>query len=96
MKNIIAPISGLTLLCISSQALIAQQKAQPNMIYILADDLGYGDLGCYGQTKFHTPNIDKMAAEGVQFMQHYTACSVSAPARCGGDDAALARGYCDE
>lgn len=82
MKNSLIPISSLTLLCITSPAIIAQQQ-KPNVIYILADDLGYGDLGCYGQTKFQTPNIDKMADDGVQFMQHYSACTVSAPARCG-------------
>ena len=45
-----------------------QQENRPkdlNVIYILADDLGYGDLGCYGQTKIHTPNIDRLAAEGM-------------------------------
>ena len=46
-----------------------QQENRPkdlNVVYILADDLGYGDLGCYGQTKIHTPNIDRLAAEGLQ------------------------------
>ncbi|WP_289055963.1 sulfatase-like hydrolase/transferase, partial [Carboxylicivirga marina] len=45
---------------------------QPNVICILADDLGYGDLSCYGQTKFSTPNIDKLAAKGIKFTQHYS------------------------
>lgn len=53
-----------------------------NVIYILADDLGYGDIGCYGQQKIHTPNIDRMAAEGMLFTQHYAGCTVSAPSRC--------------
>lgn len=53
-----------------------------NVIYILADDLGYGDLGCYGQQKIVTPNLDKMAAEGMLFTQHYAGCTVSAPSRC--------------
>ncbi len=53
----------------------------PNIIYILADDLGYGDLSCYGQTKFKTPNIDKMADEGMLFTQHYAGCTVCAPSR---------------
>ena len=61
------------------------QQEQPakdlNVIYILADDLGYGDLGCYGQTKIHTPNIDRLAAEGLLFTQHYAGCTVSAPSR---------------
>lgn len=53
----------------------------PNIVYILADDLGYGDLSCYGQQKFSTPNIDRLAAEGMLFTQHYTGCTVSAPSR---------------
>jgi arylsulfatase A len=53
----------------------------PNIIYILADDLGYGDLSCYGQQKFKTPNIDKLATQGMLFRQHYTGCTVSAPSR---------------
>ena len=61
-----------------------QQENRPkdlNVIYILADDLGYGDLGCYGQTQIHTPNIDRLAAEGMLFTQHYAGCTVSAPSR---------------
>lgn len=53
----------------------------PNIIYILADDLGYGDLVCYGQEKISTPNLDRMAREGMQFMQHYAGSTVSAPSR---------------
>ncbi|MCL3850555.1 MULTISPECIES: arylsulfatase [Parabacteroides] len=53
-----------------------------NVIYILADDLGYGDIGCYGQLKIKTPNIDRMAQEGMLFTQHYAGCTVSAPSRC--------------
>ena len=59
-----------------------RREVPMNVIYILADDLGYGDLGCYGQTKIHTPNIDKMAKEGMLFTQHYAGCTVSAPSRC--------------
>jgi arylsulfatase A len=54
---------------------------QPNIIYILADDLGYGDLSCYGQTKFSTPNIDKLANQGMLFTQHYSGSTVCAPSR---------------
>ena len=56
-------------------------KSKPNVIYILADDLGYGDLSCYGQEKFITPNIDKLAKEGMLFTQNYAGCSVCAPSR---------------
>src|ERR1044071_7416374 len=48
----------------------------------MADDLGYGDLGCYGQTKIKTPNIDKLAAEGMRFTDAYAGCTVCAPSRC--------------
>lgn len=53
----------------------------PNIIYILADDLGYGDLSCYGQQKFATPNIDRLAKEGMLFTQHYSGSTVCAPSR---------------
>ncbi len=55
---------------------------RPNIIYILADDLGYGDLSCYGQTKFQTPNIDRLASEGMKFTHHYSGSTVCAPSRC--------------
>ncbi|MEZ6131750.1 MAG: arylsulfatase [Planctomycetaceae bacterium] len=54
---------------------------RPNVIYILADDLGYGDLSCYGQQKFKTPNIDRLAAEGLQFTNHYSGNTVCSPSR---------------
>ena len=54
----------------------------PNIIFILADDLGYGDLGCYGQKVIQTPNIDKLAAEGMRFTDHYAGSTVCAPSRC--------------
>lgn len=53
----------------------------PNIIYILADDLGYGDLSCYGQQLFSTPNIDQLAARGMRFRQHYSGNTVCAPSR---------------
>jgi len=60
----------------------AEPEGRPNIIYILADDLGYGDIGCYGQTKIKTPAIDRLAAEGMRFTQHYAASTVCAPTRC--------------
>ncbi|MGL5682870.1 MAG: arylsulfatase [Marinifilaceae bacterium] len=59
-----------------------QQPKQPNIIYILADDLGYAELGCYGQGKIETPNIDRLAARGMKFMNNYAGAAVSAPSRC--------------
>src|SRR5262245_41390340 len=55
---------------------------KPNIIFILADDLGYGDLGCYGQKKIKTPHLDKMAAQGLRFRQFYAGSTVCAPSRC--------------
>ncbi len=55
---------------------------QPNVILILADDLGRGDLGCYGQKHIRTPNLDRMAAEGMKLMDHYSGNAVCAPSRC--------------
>lgn len=75
------------ILATASQAVFAQQdktptRAKPNLIYILADDLGYGELGCYGQKYIETPNIDRLAAEGMKFTQHYSGSPVCAPSRC--------------
>ncbi len=60
----------------------AKHKKKPNIVYILADDLGYAELGCYGQKKIKTPNIDKLATEGMRFTQHYSGNPVCAPSRC--------------
>jgi arylsulfatase A-like enzyme len=59
----------------------AHAAAPPNVIYILADDLGYGDLSCYGQTKFQTPHIDRLASEGLRFTAHYSGNTVCSPSR---------------
>ncbi len=58
------------------------ESKQPNIVFVLADDLGYGDLGCYGQEKIKTPDLDRMAAEGMRFTQHYAGSTVCAPSRC--------------
>ena len=55
--------------------------SRPNIVYILADDLGYGDLGCYGQRTIATPHIDQLAREGLRFTQHYAGNSVCTPSR---------------
>jgi arylsulfatase A len=60
---------------------IGLATAKPNIIFIIADDLGYGDLGCYGQKTIKTPVLDKLAAEGVRFTQHYSGSTVCAPSR---------------
>src|SRR5688500_52936 len=55
---------------------------KPNIAFIVADDLGYGDLGCYGQSKIQTPRLDRLASEGMRFTQHYAGNAVCAPSRC--------------
>jgi arylsulfatase A-like enzyme len=65
----------------ASSRLLAQAK-KPNIVFILADDLGYGDLGCYGQQQVQTPNIDRMASKGMRFTQAYAGSTVCAPSRC--------------
>jgi len=57
-------------------------RRPPNVVFILADDLGYGDLGCYGQQLIHTPNLDRMARDGLRFTQCYSGSTVCAPSRC--------------
>ncbi len=86
-KAIILPIILLVLVIAGCNSKTNDKKdpatvQKPNIIYILADDLGYGDLSCYGQTKFQTPNIDQLAQEGIMFTQHYSGSTVCAPSRC--------------
>ncbi|PIB39342.1 arylsulfatase [Maribacter sp. 4G9] len=71
----------LILGCKEEQTTKAPKPQKPNIIYILADDLGYGELGVYGQEKIETPNIDALAQSGMLFTQHYTSAPVCAPAR---------------
>lgn len=65
IKRILSAIATIGL--INSLSFAADK---PNVIYILADDLGYGDLSCYGQTKLETPNIDRLSSEGLRFTEH--------------------------
>ena len=85
MKKTPVVRNGISLGICASLALIScgrkSDNELPNIVYILADDLGYGDLSCYGQNKFSTPNIDRLASQGMLFKQHYTGCTVSAPSR---------------
>ncbi|MEO1995438.1 MAG: arylsulfatase [Planctomycetaceae bacterium] len=60
----------------------AEISDRPNIVYILADDLGFGDLGCYGQKTINTPNLDRMATEGLRLTRHYAGSTVCAPSRC--------------
>ena len=60
----------------------AKSARKPNVVFIVADDLGYGDLGCYGQEKIKTPRLDRMAKEGIRFTSHYAGFTVCSPSRC--------------
>lgn len=73
---------GLALTALSSTAGEPQGSPKPNVVFILADDLGYGDIGPFGQQRIKTPNLDRMAREGMRFTQFYSGAPVCAPARC--------------
>ena len=66
----------------SGKSALQDAKQLPNVVFIVADDLGYGDLGCYGQKKIRTPNLDRLCHEGMKFTNHYSGCNVCAPSRC--------------
>ncbi len=67
--------------CAGAYAQTAQQKARPNVIVILADDLGYGDLACYGAKNVKTPNVDALASSGVRFTNCHATAATSTPSR---------------
>jgi hypothetical protein len=74
--------AALSLASIAPAAAAGSAPARsPNFVFIIADDLGYGDIGCYGQTEIKTPHIDRLARQGVRFTQFYTGAPVCAPAR---------------
>lgn len=81
-----APILTLVAIAFTQSVAVtafgAASPTKPNIVFILADDLGYGDVSCFGQQKFKTPNIDSIAAEGMKFTQHYAGSNVCAPSRC--------------
>lgn len=87
MRDKLLTVAGAVLLtsCVNSKtesATANMSGKKPNVIFIMADDLGYGDLSCYGQKKFQTPNIDRLALNGMRFTQFYSGATVSAPSRC--------------
>ena len=84
MRRLIALLSLLPCACATQQApeqRVIACRSHPNIVLIFADDLGYGELGCYGQQKIQTPNIDRLAREGARFTNFYTAAPVCAPSR---------------
>jgi arylsulfatase A len=83
MKHLLAcSAAGLALATLLPSSVAAASAPRPNLIFLLADDLGYGDIGAYGQTKIRTPNLDQLARDGMRFTQHYSGHNVCAPSRC--------------
>ncbi len=80
LVTLLSALTGAALL--ASPAKPSRRTTLPSIVLIVADDLGYGDLGCYGQTKIKTPNLDRLAAEGMKFTQAYAGNTVCAPSRC--------------
>lgn len=82
MKDFVKMLAGPAMIACGLTNVSAQTASErPNIVFILADDLGYGDVGCYGQQKFETPNIDLLARRGMRFTQSYSGTTVSAPSR---------------
>ncbi|TWU58248.1 arylsulfatase [Rubripirellula reticaptiva] len=79
---IVATSAALFVLTLLTTPVSADSNGPPNVVFILADDLGFRELGSFGQTKIKTPNLDKLAAEGMRLTQHYSGNAVCAPSRC--------------
>lgn len=80
-KTVLGASLSAALTMMGSAANAQNKKRLPNIVYIMADDMGYADLGCYGSEAIATPNIDKLASEGMRFTDAYSGCTVCAPAR---------------
>ena len=81
LLKLVANLSLVVAFQISLSNFAIAEERTPNIIYILLDDAGYGDLSCFGQKKFKTPNIDELASRGMRFTQHYAGSTVCAPTR---------------
>jgi arylsulfatase A-like enzyme len=85
LRHCVSALLAVSFLCGSAAVICGGESdagQPPNIVLIMADDLGYAELGCYGQQRIKTPNIDRLAAEGMRFTQYYTGSAVCAPARC--------------
>ncbi len=78
---VLATLLAFVVIAVVPEHVLAAAR-KPNVIFILADDLGYGDIGAFGQKLIRTPNLDRMAAEGMKLTQHYSGNAVCAPSRC--------------
>jgi uncharacterized sulfatase len=79
--RLVLMISGLIMLAVPGVARPEDATSRPNLIYIMVDDLGYGDLGCFGQKVIKTPNLDRLASEGLKLTSYYAGCTVCRPSR---------------
>jgi arylsulfatase A-like enzyme len=86
MRNIprfvLPGLAALLLISFAPREAAANDAPRPNIVFLLCDDLGYGDVGCFGQKKIRTPNVDRLAAEGMRLTVHYSGNAVCAPSRC--------------
>jgi len=82
LRKIIPGVSGTLAISLAGCSSGNEIPEKPNIVFIIADDLGYSDLGCYGQKIIETPNIDALASNGIRYTQYYTGAPVSAPSRC--------------
>ena len=83
LKLLKLAMATVAVYALSASSTASASESLPNVVLIIADDLGYGDLGCYGATKLRTPNIDKLAAEGRRFTDAHSASTVCTPSRYG-------------
>ncbi len=81
LPKLLTGVAAVTCLAAPGRADAPRGPAPPNIVFVLADDLGYGDLGCYGQQRIATPNLDRLAAQGMRFTQFYAGAPVCAPSR---------------
>lgn len=82
LTSCMLPLLGAATCMMPAEAQAKKNTKQPNIIFILADDMGYGDLACYGNKIVQTPNIDKLASEGMRFTSAYAGSAISSPSRC--------------
>jgi hypothetical protein len=80
---VVAGLAATMLATIFATATIAAERTRPNIVFLLADDLGRGDLRCYGGKWSETPNLDQMAEQGTRFAQFYVASPICSPSRAG-------------
>src|SRR5262252_10390957 len=82
-REFVSGAIATTALSTMSEGLLSAPRTRPNILFILADDLGYGDLSCYGRPDYKTPVLDRLATQGLKFTSNYAAAPVCTPTRCG-------------